>query len=107
MVLWVNSGTAQRSVCFLFSISAQILLQMQTDIRKALLTTVWKQLIPAENLPFPDEETETQGTIGITAECGLELSASHTNFTSPKSASERQLRLEAKDACLRLRALQP
>lgn len=71
MVLWINSGTALRSVCFLFSISAQILLQMQTDIPKALLTTVWKQLIPVENLPFPDEETETQGTIGIIAECGL------------------------------------
>lgn len=61
---------------------------MQTDIPKALLTTVRKQLIPAENLPFPDEETETQGTTGITAECGVALSASHTELTSPKSARE-------------------
>lgn len=35
-----KSGTVQRSVCFLFSISAQILLQMQTEIPKTLLTTV-------------------------------------------------------------------
>lgn len=81
MVLWIKSGTAQRSVCFLFSISAQILLQMQTDIPKLFWPQVRKQLEFSRKPSFSDEETETKEQPKITAECGSGIGAS-THYDS-------------------------